>query len=150
MLAAKHATDISSAGITQRSFDLYLREGLWEKHLNEMRDLFKNRFNIMREAIDKYLLPSVQLLYNPGGGLYFWLRLKKNFNSEKLYKKSLQNGVAFLPGTLFYHDNRESADFRLSFAASNEKEITEGIKILAKNIKEIQTGSKNKGYTPLV
>ncbi|MGM0438068.1 MAG: PLP-dependent aminotransferase family protein, partial [Bacillota bacterium] len=33
MLAAKHATDISSAGITQRSFDLYLREGLWEKHL---------------------------------------------------------------------------------------------------------------------
>lgn len=150
MLAAKHATDISSTGITQRSFDLYLREGLWEKHLDEMRDLFKNRFNIMKKAIDKYLLPSVQLLYDPRGGLYFWLRLKKNFNSEKLYKKSLQNGVAFLPGTLFYHDNRESADFRLSFAASNEKEITEGIKILAKNIKEIQSGSKNKGYTPLV
>ena len=150
MLAAKHATDISSAGITQRSFDFYLREGLWEKHLKQMRQLFKKRFNIMKGAINKYLLPSVELLYNPKGGLYFWLRLNNNFNSERLYKKSLENGVAFLPGTLFFHDNRESADFRLSFAASNEKEIKKGIKILADNIKEIQTNNKNKGYTPLV
>lgn len=150
MLAAKHATDISSAGITQRSFDFYLREGLWEKHLKQMRNLFKKRFKIMKEAINQYLLTSADLLYNPKGGLYFWLSLKNNLSSEKLYKESLDNGVAFLPGTLFYHDSRKSNNLRLSFAASNEKEIKDGIKILADNINKIQTSAKNKGYTPLV
>lgn len=150
MLAAKHATDISNAGITQRSFDLYLREGLWEKHLHEMRNLFKKRFKVMEEAINEYLLTSAKLLYKPAGGLYFWLELKDNYNSEKLYKKSLEKGVAFLPGSLFYHDNRKTNKFRLSFAASNEQEIKRGIRILSKNIKEMQVNSKNKGYTPLV
>ena len=150
MLAAKHATDISSAGITQRSFDLYLREGLWEKHLYEMRKLFNKRFKVMEEAINKELLSSADLLYNPKGGLYFWLELRDNYSSEKLYKKALEKGVAFLPGSLFYHDNRDSNKFRLSFAASDEGEIKNGIKILAKNIKEIQVNSENKGYTPLV
>jgi len=150
MLAAKHATDISSAGITQRSFDLYLREGLWEKHLYEMRKLFKKRFKVMEETINNELLSSADLIYKPKGGLYFWLKLQNKYSSEKLYKKSLEKGVAFLPGSLFYHDNRESNKFRLSFAASNEEEIKRGIKILAKNIKEIQANSKNKGYTPLL
>lgn len=150
MLAAKHATDISSAGITQRSFDLYLREGLWEKHLYEMRKLFNKRFKVMEEAINKELLSSADLLYKPKGGLYFWLELRDNYSSEKLYKKALEKGVAFLPGSLFYHDNRDSNKFRLSFAASDEGEIKSGIKILAKNIKEIQVNSENKGYTPLV
>ncbi len=150
MLAAKHATDISSAGITQRSFDFYLREGLWEKHLQEMRSLFKKRFNIMKKAINKYMPDQVQLIYAPTGGLYFWLKLPDGYSSEELYKRSLEKGVAFLPGALFFHDNKETSAFRLSFAAVNTQEINIGIKNLSLSIKNLLQTRNNRGYTPLV
>ncbi len=150
MLAAKHATDISSAGITQRSFDFYLREGLWEKHLKKMRKLFKRKFEIMKESLEKYMPDSVELKYEVKGGLYFWLKLPKGFDSEELYKKALIKGIAFLPASLFYHNNKKSSELRLSFAAVSDEEIEIGIKKLASLIKENILNNEDNGYMPLL
>lgn len=150
MLAAKHATDISSAGLTQRAFDFYLREGLWKKHINNMRGLFYKRFSVMQQSIDQYMPKEVKEVYRPSGGLYFWLRLPRSYSSERLYKMALDRGVAFLPGSLFLSDREDTPGFRLSFAAVDENEIEVGIKKLAATIEEMVTYNKSQGYTPLV
>ena len=150
VLAAKHATDISSAGITQRAFDFYLREGLWEKHLSEMRSLFKKRFTVMQKSINRYMPEEVKESFRPEGGLYFWLQLPNNYSSEKLYEKSLERGIAFLPGSLFLANREDTEGFRLSFASVNSEEIKLGIKNLGVLVKEYLDKNENRGFTPLV
>jgi len=34
IIEAKHATDISTSGLIQRAFDLYIRKGMWTGILN--------------------------------------------------------------------------------------------------------------------
>jgi len=150
ILAAKYATDISSSGLNQRVFDFYLREGLWIKHLNKMNKIFSERFKNMKRQI-KFLLPDeITLVYEPEGGLYFWLSLPEGKNSEKFYLKALENKIAFLPGNVFTIDNKINSFFRLSFAALEEEEIKIGIKRLADIAKDFLGNNENKGYTPLL
>jgi len=127
--AAKYTADISCSGLSQRAFDLYLREGFLNTHIEKMRELFKRRFQLMERKINSF--PSgIKLAFRPGGGLYFWLTLPDDFNLEKFYLLALKKGVAFLPGRLFSIKDKELPCFRLSFAAVDENEIEEGMDLL--------------------
>ena len=150
VLAAKHATDISSAGLTQRSFDLYLREGLWYKHLERMRKLFGERYNFMCSSINKYLPEEIKQVYQPKGGLYFWMKLPEEIKCKDLYLKAGERGVAFLPGNLFLANQDNPPYFRLSFAAVDQNEIETGIRNLAAVCRDLLNNDHEKGYTPLV
>ena len=44
LLNVKHISDIATSGLTQRVFDYYLREGLWQEHLNSIRSVYKRQF----------------------------------------------------------------------------------------------------------
>ncbi len=152
LLAAKHATDISSAGLTQRAMDFYLREELWDQHIERMRDLFGSRFNIMLELIESELQPEVKLICRPRGGIYFWLKLSNALKGEELYQQSRQRGVAMLPGAVFSEGGKYKDYFRLSFAAVREEEIEEGIVRLAETVSGRELGERQEddGYLPLV
>ena len=151
ILETKYATDISSAGLTQRAFDYYLREGLFKKHINLKRELFKKRFEIMNTEIDKQLLGLIDLSFKPAGGLYFWLKLPEAKNSHDFYEVAADRGVVFSPGNLFSIDQKPSNFFRLSFAAVNEQEISLGIKLLANSARKFLNDShKSSNYSPLL
>ena len=74
LLTAKHSSDISTPGLIQRTFDLYLRKGLWSKHLKYMRDSYQERYHTMLKAMEAHLPQEISYT-KPGGGLSFWLRL---------------------------------------------------------------------------
>ena len=152
VMAAKHSSDISSSGLIQRTFDHLLREGLWEKHLAGMRQLYQDKYNHFIELMDK-LLPE-QVDYNiPMGGLNFWLSLPDGYSSNRLYKKCLSKGVIFVPGSVFYPDGEPSPYFRLSIAAVEEEEMARGIRILSKVIREFlneENSDEFIGFTPLM
>ncbi|ADQ15711.1 PLP-dependent aminotransferase family protein [Halanaerobium hydrogeniformans] len=151
ILETKYATDISSAGLTQRAFDYYLREGLFNKHINLKRELFKKRFKVMASEIEKQFSGLIELKYKPKGGLYFWLKLPETKNSHDFYEVAANKGVVFSPGSLFSIDQKPSRYFRLSFAAVNEQEISLGIKLLANTARNFLDDKKNNSnYSPLL
>ena len=154
LLAAKHATDISTAGLTQRAMDYYFREGLWEKHLVRIKKLFHERYQLMLNEIRQKLIPPVELVYEPNGGIYFWLKLPTGISAEEFYLAAREYKVALLPGDIFKLNNKpdssdESSYFRLSFAAVSDAEIKTGISRL-KDIFKNMNENKDKGYIPLV
>ncbi|MFW6287537.1 MAG: PLP-dependent aminotransferase family protein [bacterium] len=150
LLSAKYSTDISSAGLTQRAFDLFMRKGLWDRHLQKMRIILNRRFHLMKEKM-RYFHPDVSLVYGPRGGLYFWMSLPPGSSSENFYLTALKNGLAFLPGSAFMAAERSTPFFRLSFADVNEKDIKKGMDILIRITKEfIEQGNKRRDYMPLL
>ncbi|MFW5790867.1 MAG: PLP-dependent aminotransferase family protein [Bacillota bacterium] len=152
LLAAKHATDISTAGLTQRAMDYYFREGLWEKHLVRIKKLFHERYQLMLNQIKEKLIPPVELVYEPNGGIYFWLKLPAGISAEDFYLAARESKVALLPGDIFKLKDNSNQDnyFRLSFAAVSETEIKTGINRLKKILDNIGSENESKGYIPLV
>ena len=66
----------------------------------------------------------------PKGGMFFWLELPEEINTEKLLQFAIQEGVAFVPGKGFYVNNQKSNTLRLNFSHSNSDRINSGMERL--------------------
>jgi DNA-binding transcriptional MocR family regulator len=150
ILDAKYATDISSGGLTQRAFDYYLREGLLDKHIESQRKLFKKRYELMHLEIEKELPAEIEIIFESVGGLYLWLKLPEGIDSRELYKQAVESGLVFSPGYLFTLSSNYSNYLRFSFAAVDEEEIREGIKIFKKVYLDYIGNNSESEYSPLL
>ncbi|PAB59199.1 MocR-like pyridoxine biosynthesis transcription factor PdxR [Anaeromicrobium sediminis] len=150
ILRAKHTSDISTSGLNQRVFDLYLRRDIWRDHIHHMEKIYKIRFEVMCKSISKYFSES-GLEYNiPNGGLNFWFKLPEGLNSDDIYDKAVKKNVLIIPGNIFFPIVNENSYFRLSIAAVYPEQIEEGIRILANIIKGYNKEHIRDSYTPLL
>lgn len=149
LVAAKHTSDISTSGLMQRAFDLYLRKDLWRKQITAMRTLYQRRYDNMLKSLKKHL-PAEIHYHRPGGGLMLWLQLPRECSSTRLYELCLAQRVIITPGGLFYPDNRESPSFRLSFAAVHSGDMEEGIRQVARCCEQILSRPKRNEVSPLL
>ncbi len=155
ILAAKHASDISTSGLMQRAFELYLRKGIWKKHILFMERIYKERFEIMDLAIRKHIQPYIVAYNPPLGGLNFWLCLNEKFSTNQLYNIALKKNVLMVPGALFFVGQKDSNCFRLSIAAVYPEQIEPGVQALAEAIGDYLKTKESKknstgAYTPLL
>ena len=135
ILNAKQATDISTSGLIQRAFDVYLRGGNWEKQLKLMKKIYFKRFEKMVDALNTHLPRSVHY-YVPKGGILFWLELPKQKDSREFFEQIKHKDIAIVPGDMFYYADRKSNAFRLSIAGVSDEDIEEGVKILSQYLNE--------------
>jgi DNA-binding transcriptional MocR family regulator len=72
----------------------------------------------------------------PGGGLFFWLQLRRPIDTRPLLKIALAEGVAFMPGEAFYPatNNPQLGTMRLNFSHANATDMKRGLEKLAKVI----------------
>ncbi|MCX7749846.1 MAG: PLP-dependent aminotransferase family protein [Clostridia bacterium] len=141
ILEAKHTTDISTSGLIQRTFDLYIRNGFWDKHYRFMYQIYKERYLAIVKQLDENLPDSIQFMH-PGGGLNIWLDLPYGFSISELVKQCAAHNIVFAPGKIFYcsSSSQKLNHIRLSFAAVYTEQIHEGLQKLA----EIISGILNK------
>jgi DNA-binding transcriptional MocR family regulator len=130
---AKHSADISTSGLIQRSFDLYIRKGHWDTQMKIMNQTFMKRFIAMKQALERHCVEDVWY-YLPTGGYNFWLTLPAGYNADELAWRLNAVSVAIVPGSVFYHTQIKSASFRLSMAGIDENEIETGIILIMKEI----------------
>lgn len=149
IIKAKHTTDVTSSGYLQRAFDLYLRKGYWKNHIENIRKVYKEKYNIVVEQLDsmnKYGLSYIK----PNGGLSLWVKLPKSIDSLDLYQECRENNLAIVPGKVFFTDNSMYSNYiRLSFGSVSNEEIIEGMRIL-ENIISKPFKNKNNDYLPFI
>jgi DNA-binding transcriptional MocR family regulator len=131
----KHASDISSSGLIQRSLERYFESGKWDEHHQYMREIYKGKYEFMLSRLEK--LDKYGIKFNkPNGGLYFWIRVPKYISAKNVYNECKNKGLLLIPSDVFYDINNENKDnyIRLSFATSGIEQIREGMTILEKAI----------------
>ncbi len=133
ILMAKQASDISTSGLIQRAFDLYLRKGIWRRHISYMKKIYKERFDIMSQSLEEYL-PEATIFVKPAGGINFWIGLVDGFSAKELYSQSINADIAFIPGGVFYPQEVDSNFLRLSIADVYPDDIKIGIQRLSQAI----------------
>ncbi len=149
IIKAKHTTDISSSGFLQRAFDEYLRKGYWKKHIDKVKKVYEEKYNLIIKELEKLKVYEIEYI-PPNGGLSLWIKLPEDIDSIELYKECNENNLAIVPGKVFFTDENINSNYiRLSFGAVDNQEIVDGIKILENILSKSLKGENNK-YLPFI
>ena len=134
--SSKINTDIATSSLMQRTLELYISEGLWEKNIEHQQKLYKEKYLLMKELINKELLDKVSYI-DPKGGLYFYLEIKnKNINSKELFNRLKKRNVFITPGIVLFKDScNGDYFFRISFSQVSKEKIIQGIKLIKEELK---------------
>ena len=96
------------------------------KHIKKLNHSYKKRCDFFYNLLHKELSHKLEVK-KPKGGMFLWVELKDNSNSELLIKKAIKNKILFVPGSVFFEDKTQKSHIRLNFTNSSKKEIKEGI-----------------------
>jgi GntR family transcriptional regulator/MocR family aminotransferase len=138
----KRVNDLTTSTLIQRALEAYVTVGRYQAHLRRSCQIFRRRRDVMLTAIKRYLPAGVHCDL-PQGGLFIWLQLPKNLDSEKLLPLAWKEGVDFAPGNGFFPEGTGGRNWlRLNFVAHEPDQIDEGIKRLGKAIKHLSAAHK--------
>ena len=80
--------------------------------------------------MDRYF-PKKAAWTRPEGGIFIWVTLHGDIDTQKLLTESVEKKVAFVPGVAFMTDTNRVTNFlRLNYSTMPDDKIEEGIKIL--------------------
>ncbi len=126
VVLGKGASDLCTSTLSQDFAGHYFRDDNWVAYIEELRTIYRRRRDAMIAAIERHF-PAGYTRSHPDGGLFLWATMPEGIDTENLLARSLQRGVAFVPGTAAYVDGRGHRSMRLNFSGVSEEEITEGI-----------------------
>jgi 2-aminoadipate transaminase len=130
----KQAIDIATDSLSQYIAYEYIRKGIIYKQIPKTIELYRRKRDIMLEALDDEM--SDATWSKPDGGMFLWVKLSKDMDALKMLKRAINNKVAYVTGSAFYHNNPEMNTMRLNFTYSSDEDLKEGVKRLARTIKE--------------
>lgn len=135
MVVAKQGMDLCSPTYTQLIVTEYLRRELLPKQIENIRRVYGRKLKVMLEALEKYMPKGVEWS-KPEGGLFLWVRLPKRMSANALFPKAVENKVAYVVGSAFHCNGKGQNTMRINFSYPTEQQIDEGIRRLAKIIKD--------------
>jgi 2-aminoadipate transaminase len=135
MVVAKQGMDLCSPTFTQLMVAEYLRRGLLHKQVETIRRLYGIKLEVMLKALREHMPKGVRWS-TPQGGLFLWVTLPKYMSANELFKEAIEKKVAYVVGSAFHCNGKGQNTMRINFSYSTEEQIEEGIKRLARVIKE--------------
>lgn len=115
---------------------IYLEGGRIQRHVLEIRELYRPLWKLMDEKMREHFPPNWHWKRS-AGGMFYWP--EGPGNTFELYQTALQHNVAFVPGR-YFSPNGEDGDnqMRICFTHSSPEQIENGIPILGALLKEMQ------------
>jgi len=139
----KQMVDLHPNSLAQYLIDAFLKEGLLDRHLDQVRREYALRRNVMLEELTRWAPPETYW-NEPKGGYYLWCRLPENTVLSKLLTKCADRGVAFVPGDVFFTGSPPGNYIRLNFTFSKPEKIRAGVKQFISALNETLQENKTK------
>ncbi len=130
----KQSLDLATDSLSQYIAYEYIRKGIIYKQIPKTIELYRRKRDIMLEALDDEMTDATWS--RPDGGMFLWVKLSKNMDALKMLKRAINNKVAYVTGSAFYHNNPEMNTMRLNFTYSSDDDLKEGVRRLAKTVKD--------------
>lgn len=131
----RSATDFQPSNVVLQMIDQYLEENDLEEHINQIREVYGQRNEVMQSALAQYL-PQDCSFSKPDGGFFVWVTLPQNMSAKSLLTDN--SPVTFIESSQLYETSHQANQMRLNFTGVSEQQIKTGCKLLAKQIKNIR------------
>jgi 2-aminoadipate transaminase len=116
---------------TQGLLGRYCTEGPFEENVEELIASYAERCTHMLDCLETHM-PAGTDWTEPDGGFFVWVELPGDLDSAELLPAAAEAGVTYLPGELFFPDDRPRNGLRLSFSHVPLAEMDRGVEALAR------------------
>ncbi len=133
---AKTATNSHTNVVTQILCAEFFKRGLFKPHLKFIRDIHRERRDVMMDCIKSMLPAEVKSVY-PDGGLFTWVELPEYVDTTAMLEEAKQHKVAYMPGREFFVEGQPIHNncMRVSFGGVAPEKIQVGMERLAEVIR---------------
>ena len=136
MVYVKMIDDLQVNNLAQRQVHCYISQYDFDGHLCQVRKVYENRRDLMLEAI-RETFPEGTKVVEPQGGMFMWLELPEEYDTEALFDKVFAENIAYVPGSKFYAvPGRGKNCLRMNYATANEADICEKVRMMGKILSE--------------
>ncbi len=136
LVTARQGVDLHTNTFAQALAAEYLGAGHLDRQLPKIIALYAPRQQAMLEALERHL-PEDFHWSRPEGGMFVWVEGPKGFDAEKLQRRCLERGVAFVPGKYFFANPEHGGEtLRMNFTAADPATIERAVSLICDAIAE--------------
>ncbi|XP_023245687.1 kynurenine/alpha-aminoadipate aminotransferase, mitochondrial-like isoform X2 [Copidosoma floridanum] len=117
-----------------------------KKHFSQIQEFYRERRDIMLNAIEKYFTGIAEWSV-PKGGMFFWMKVNDLDDVYDLVMKTcVPQGVFVMPGHAFYPSDtsRPCRYLRICYSMASPEDIDEGLSKVASLIRQSVADKKRK------
>jgi DNA-binding transcriptional MocR family regulator len=144
----KLENDFHSPTLIQHMAARWLAAGAHDRHVKKTLPFYRERRDALLAALERHL-PGEYRVDVPTGGHHLWVILKRPVDERGLYSESARQGVTFTPGGAVTAERRSQTAMRLSFSLLDPPELDEGVRRLARAIREVRRRSRTAVAAPM-
>lgn len=143
MVVCKQGQDVHTNIWSQMVAYEYITKYDFDAHLERLRELYREKAQLMMNLLDEHLAPYVT--YDKiDGGLFIMCKLPDYINMIDFCKEAVKRKVCVVPGNAFLTDeNEECHTFRVNFSTPTDQQLEKGVKILGELVKELCCGEED-------
>ncbi len=129
MIICKQALDLCTNTFAQFIANEFIKSGSLDLHIMKICEMYKPKRNIMMNAMEKYF-PDGYICNKPAGGMFAWVTLPEEIDTEIMFLDALKEKVAYVHGKAFCVDGGGGRSMRLNFSYATNEQLEEGMKRL--------------------
>lgn len=121
----------NTSRITQKTLQLFMSNGYWERHIRKMRKIYSKKYNILIKTIESEFDESIRII-GGNAGLHILIEIRNDMIEDAIINVTKKAGLQIYPTSKYWADNTniKYPIFLIGFGALNEKQIVDGIKLL--------------------
>ncbi|GGF90117.1 GntR family transcriptional regulator [Paenibacillus albidus] len=122
--------------LSQAALDVYIKNGMYERHKHKIRELYAARMMAFNEALKRYNEAGLIAAPQITSGIYIPLLLPQTVNLEQLLKRLEQRNIRVVSGKGFYlSDYLEREKFlKISISRARPGQIDAGVKAIVQEV----------------
>jgi DNA-binding transcriptional MocR family regulator len=144
----KQGNDFHTSTLTQHISARFLATDYYRENLERSLPYYRERRDVLCAAVEHHLAGEVRI-ERPRGGHHLWVTLERPCEERSFYAEAVRHGVAFTPGGAVTVDRRGPTTLRLSFSLLEPEDLEEGVKRLARALREVRRSARSAVAAPL-
>ncbi len=144
----KLETDFHTPTLVQHIVARYLASGAYDRHVQSTLPFYRERRDALLAALERHLAGEYRA-DPPHGGHHVWVTLARRVDERALYSEAFRHGVTFTPGGAVTAERRSQTALRLSFSLLDPPELEEGVRRLARALREVRRRARTSLAVPL-
>ena len=125
----KNISSIAAPSIPQLAIAAYLEEGGYERHLRNLRRVYRENLARAIDAIGRHF-PRGSRATRPRGGQVIWVQLPVGVSTSLLYEQLREHKISLAPGDLFSASGRYGNCLRLNLALKYNDRVDQAMRTI--------------------
>jgi 2-aminoadipate transaminase len=140
--------DFHTPTLIQHIAARWLAAGSHDRYVESTLPFYRERRDALLDALERHLAGEYRV-DPPRGGHHLWVTLNRPLDERALYSEAARHGVSFTPGGAVTAERRTQTSFRLSFSLLDPEELDEGVRRLARAIREVRRRARRTVAAPI-